>query len=113
MVAASSVNPDTHPAESLTDVLQRKLGNPETSPGFDFHSAVDQLLADVGLTVADSGGTLTFYGQDPIVPSSFRFGAMAAVGLAARSIALAALWRSRTGEGQDIHALNFLRWEAL
>jgi crotonobetainyl-CoA:carnitine CoA-transferase CaiB-like acyl-CoA transferase len=98
-----SVNPDTHPAESLTDVLQRKLRNPETSPGFDFHSAVDQLLADVGLTVADSGGKLTFYGQDPIVPSSFRFGAMAAVGLAARSIALAALWRSRTGEGQDIH----------
>ena len=28
---------------------------------------------------------------------------MAAVGLAARSVALAALWRSRTGEGQDIH----------
>jgi len=95
--------PDTHPAESLTDVLQRKLGNPETSPKFDFQSAVDQLLAEVGLTSADSGGKLTFYGQDPIVPSSFKFGAMAAVCLAARSVALAALWKSRTGEGQDIH----------
>jgi crotonobetainyl-CoA:carnitine CoA-transferase CaiB-like acyl-CoA transferase len=95
--------PDTHQAASLTDVLHKKLRNPETSPRFDFHSAVDQLLADVGLTVADSGGKLTFRGQDPIVPSSFRFGAMAAVGLAARSVALAALWKSRTGEGQDIH----------
>src|SRR5277367_5965065 len=28
---------------------------------------------------------------------------MAAVGLAARSVSLAALWRSHTGEGQDIH----------
>src|SRR6266481_4788050 len=94
---------DTHRAKSLTDMLQAKLRNPATSPEFDFHSAVDQLLADVGLTAKDSGGKLTFYGQDPIVPSSFKFGAMAAVGLAARSIALAALWKSQTGEGQDIH----------
>src|SRR5882757_1269008 len=94
---------DTLQPESLTDVLHKKLRNPETSPKFDFHGAVDQLLADVGLTAKDSGGKLTFYGQDPIVPSSFKFGAMAAVGLAARSIALAALWKSRTGEGQDIH----------
>ena len=103
MSSATMRFPDTHQAASLTDVLHKKLRNPETSPRFDFHSAVDQLLADVGLTVADSGGKLTFRGQDPIVPSSFRFGAMAAVGLAARSIALAALWKSRTGEGQDIH----------
>jgi crotonobetainyl-CoA:carnitine CoA-transferase CaiB-like acyl-CoA transferase len=88
---------------SLTDILQRKLKNPESSPKFDFHGAVDGLLADVGLTAADSGGKLTFYGRDPIVPSSFKFGAMAAVGLAAKTIALAALWKSRTGEGQDIH----------
>src|ERR1700761_4153442 len=95
--------PDSRRAESLTDVLQRKLRNPETSAAFDFHGAVDKLLADVGLTAADSGGKLTFYGQDPIVPSSFKFGAMAAVGLAAKTVALAALWKSRTGEGQDIH----------
>jgi crotonobetainyl-CoA:carnitine CoA-transferase CaiB-like acyl-CoA transferase len=93
--------PDTH--QSLTDMLQTKLPIPATSPEFDFHGAVDQVLADVGLTARDSGGKLTFYGRDPIVPSSFKFGAMAAVGLAARSVALAALWKSHTGEGQDIH----------
>jgi crotonobetainyl-CoA:carnitine CoA-transferase CaiB-like acyl-CoA transferase len=94
---------DAHQAKSLTDMLQAKLQNPATSPEFDFHSAVDQVLADVGLTAKDSGGKLTFYGQDPIVPSGFKFGSMAAVGLAARSVALAALWKSRTGEAQDIH----------
>jgi crotonobetainyl-CoA:carnitine CoA-transferase CaiB-like acyl-CoA transferase len=103
MSSATVRLPDAHQGKSLTDTLQTKLRNPETSPEFDFHSAVDQVLADVGLTVKDSGGKLSFYGQDPIVPSSFKFGAMAAVGLAARSIALAALWKSRTGEGQDIH----------
>jgi len=103
MSSASVRFPDTHQAKSLTDMLQTKLRNPGTSPEFDFHSAVDQVLADVGLTARDSGGKLTFYGRDPIVPSSFKFGAMAAVGLAAKSIALAALWKSHTGEGQDIH----------
>ena len=111
MSSATMRIPDTHQAESLTDVLQKKLRNPEISPKFDFHGAVDQVLADVGLTAKDSGGKLTFYGQDPIVPSGFKFGAMAAVGLAARSVALAALWKSRTGERQDIHVdvLRFLR----
>src|SRR5580692_1555852 len=103
MSSATVQFPDTHQAKSLTDMLQTKLRIHATSPEFDFHSAVDQVLADVGLTAADSGGKLTFYGHDPIVPSSFKFGAMAAVGLAARSVALAALWRLRTGEGQDIH----------
>jgi crotonobetainyl-CoA:carnitine CoA-transferase CaiB-like acyl-CoA transferase len=88
---------------TLTDMLETQLRTPATSPEFDFHGAVDQVLGDVGLTARDSGGKLTFYGQDPIVPSSFKFGAMAAVGLAARSVALAALWRSQTGAGQDIH----------
>jgi crotonobetainyl-CoA:carnitine CoA-transferase CaiB-like acyl-CoA transferase len=90
-------------AETLTEALESKLSNPASASDFDLHGTVNEVLKDVGLTAADSGGKLTFYGQDPIVPSSFRFGAMAAVGLAARSIALAALWRSQTGEGQDIH----------
>jgi crotonobetainyl-CoA:carnitine CoA-transferase CaiB-like acyl-CoA transferase len=103
MSSATARLPEAHQAMSLTDMLQTKLRNPTASPEFDFHSAVNQVLADVGLTAKDSGGELTFYGQDPIVPSGFKFGAMAAVGLAARSVALAALWKSRTGEGQDIH----------
>src|SRR5258707_8094058 len=102
MSSASLRFTDAHQS-SLTDALQTKLRIPVSSPEFDLHGTVDQVLADVGLTAKDSGGKLTFYGQDPIVPSGFRFGTMAAVGLAARSVALAALWKARTGEGQDIH----------
>jgi crotonobetainyl-CoA:carnitine CoA-transferase CaiB-like acyl-CoA transferase len=54
------------------------------------------------MSTTDSGGTLTFYGRDPIIPSPFRFGTMAAIGLAAKAVAISALWRDRTGQGQDI-----------
>ena len=89
--------------DTLTETLRSKLSNPVTSPQFDLYASVNEVLKDVGLTAADSGGKVTFYGQDPIIPSPHRFGAVAAVGLAAKTIAVAALWRSRTGEGQDIH----------
>src|SRR4029077_746941 len=87
---------------SLTEKLETKLANPATSPEFDLHQTTNEILADVGMSNTDSGGKLSFYGQDPILPSPIRFGAMAAAALAARSVALAALWRTRTEEGQDI-----------
>jgi CoA-transferase family III len=88
--------------DGLTEVLKAKLNNPELSPEFDLDASTNEVLKSVGLTTADSGGKLTFYGRDPILPSSLRFGTMAAIGLAARSVAVAALWRQANGEGQDI-----------
>jgi hypothetical protein len=87
----------------LTAALESKLKNPVSSPEFDLLANTNDVLGDVGLTAADSGGRLSFYGRDPIISSPHRFGAMAAIGLAAKSVAAAALWRARTGEGQDIH----------
>jgi len=86
----------------LTETLKDKLSHPATSPDFDLKKGVNEVLADVGLTSDDCGGELSFYGSDPILPSPLRFGTMAAAGLAARSVAAAALWRQATGEGQDI-----------
>jgi hypothetical protein len=88
--------------DELTEALKSKLNNPELSPEFDLHVGTNEVLKGVGLTTADSGGKLTFYGRDPILQSRRRFGTMAAIGLAARSVAVAALWRQATGEGQDI-----------
>lgn len=88
--------------DRLTETLTDKLSYPATSPDFDFREGVNQVLADIAMTANDSGGELSFYGQDPILPSPVRFGTMAALGLAARSVALAALWRQTTGEGQNI-----------
>jgi crotonobetainyl-CoA:carnitine CoA-transferase CaiB-like acyl-CoA transferase len=89
-------------SDRLTEALKEKLSHPATSPDFDLHEGVNEVLADIGMTIEDSGGELTFYGSDPILPSPVRFGTMAAVGLAARSVALAALWKEATGQGQDI-----------
>ena len=89
-------------SDPLTETLKEKLHHPATSPDFDLHEGVNEVLADIGMTTADSGGELTFYGSDPILPSPIRFGTMAAIGLAARGVALAALWEEATGEGQDI-----------
>jgi len=88
--------------DQLTEALEEKLSDPATSPDFDLHAGTNDVLKDIGLTTADSGGELTFCGSDPILPSSIRFGTMAAIGLAARSVALAALWKQTTGDGQDI-----------
>ena len=99
--AARSVetNGSTDP---LTKALEYQLSHPATSSDFDLHRGVNEVLADVGMTTADSGGKLSFYGADPIIPSPHRFGTMAALGLAAKAVGVAALWRDRTGEGQDI-----------
>jgi crotonobetainyl-CoA:carnitine CoA-transferase CaiB-like acyl-CoA transferase len=96
-VATEKPQPDL-----LTETLLSKLGNPERSSDIDLHAATNQVLKDVEMSTADSGGKVTFYGRDPIIPSRLRFGAMAAIGLAAKATAVAALWRSQTGEGQDI-----------
>jgi crotonobetainyl-CoA:carnitine CoA-transferase CaiB-like acyl-CoA transferase len=103
MSSASAVNEETQTSSLLTESIVDRLNSPATSPDFDFHEGVNQVLADVGMTAEDSGGQLTFYGQDPIVPSRIRFATMAAIGLAAKTIAAAAVWRDRTGDGQDIH----------
>src|SRR5215468_10750441 len=85
-----------------TETIQSKLANPEHSADFDLHGGVNDVLKDVGMSSADNGGNLTFYGRDPIIPSPHRFGTMAAIGLAAKAVSVAALWRHRTGEEQDI-----------
>jgi crotonobetainyl-CoA:carnitine CoA-transferase CaiB-like acyl-CoA transferase len=88
--------------DRLTDALTRSLAHPATSAEYDLHQGVDHVLADVGMNWKDCGGALSFQGQDPILPSAIRFGSMAAIGLAAKAVAAAAIWQQRTGEGQDI-----------
>jgi crotonobetainyl-CoA:carnitine CoA-transferase CaiB-like acyl-CoA transferase len=86
----------------LTEKIQAGLDNPARNSDFDLPTAVDDVLRYVGMSAADSGGKLSFYGRDPIIPSRLRFGSLAAIGLAAKAVAVAALWRDRTGEDQDI-----------
>src|SRR5438874_12004715 len=105
MSTASITEPSSETSaatDRLTESLEQKLSRPATSPDIDLHQCVNDVLADIDMTTDDSGGKLSFYGRDPILPSPVRFGSMAAIGLAARSVALAALWKEATGKGQDI-----------
>ncbi len=69
MKTVSAAKEETQTRDRLTETIVDKLNNPSTSSDFDFHEGVNQVLADIGMSAADSGGQLTFYGQDPIVPS--------------------------------------------
>jgi hypothetical protein len=88
---------------NLTETLKSNLNNPVSSTEFDLHAALEEVLGGAGLTASDCGGKITFYGKDPIVPSPVRYGTMSAVSLAAKAVAAAAIWKFRSGEGQDIH----------
>lgn len=89
--------------ESLTRQLEHNLAHRETGSQFDLLGETEALLASIGASSEESGGRLSFYGADPIVPSVVRFGAMSAVSLAAKSLQIASIWRMRTGQAQDIH----------
>ena len=87
----------------LTRRLEHNLANRLTDNVFDLAAETEAVLNGVGATSSESGGRLSFYGQDPIVPSVVRFGAMSAVTLAAKALQIASIWRLRTGRAQDIH----------
>jgi crotonobetainyl-CoA:carnitine CoA-transferase CaiB-like acyl-CoA transferase len=87
---------------SLSDTLKQSIATPLTSDDFDFAARVNDVLSTVGLSTADSGGAISFYGKDPLIPSVLRFASAAAVTLAAKAVAASAIWQDRGGTEQDI-----------
>ncbi len=88
---------------SLAEAVRAAVAAPATdAAGFDVHAALAGVLAGIGESPADAGGEIVFRGADPIVPSTLRLGAAAAIGLAAKSVAIAKLARMRGLPGQDI-----------
>jgi crotonobetainyl-CoA:carnitine CoA-transferase CaiB-like acyl-CoA transferase len=87
---------------NFTQRLEHNLANRTTDSAFDLAGETEAVLNSVGANSSESGGQLSFYGQDPIVPSVVRFGAMSAVALAAKALQIASIWRLRTGRSQDI-----------
>ncbi|MEV7597332.1 CoA transferase [Kitasatospora sp. NPDC089797] len=88
---------------SLTEKITRAIAAPATDDTFDVHAETVEVLAGLGLRPQDTGGTITFEGADPVVPSTLRLGAASGIALVAKSAAVAALWRDRTGRGQSVH----------
>ena len=87
----------------LTQQIRYSVNNPLTATDFDFSAVLDDVLSTVGLSVADAGGKVRFYGgADPLIASPFRFASAAAVALVAKGVAASAVWRERGGGDQDI-----------
>lgn len=73
------------------------------APPWAQQSAVlDSLLSTIGVSRADTGGEIRIGGVDPVVSSRHRLGGATAVALAAQGAAVAAIWKQRTGRGQDV-----------
>jgi hypothetical protein len=87
----------------LADRIRYALANPLTDDrAIDPMRELADLLREVGLEPKASGGAVTFTGRDPIISSPLPFATMAAVALMAKAVSVAALWRFRGGQGQDL-----------
>ena len=89
--------------EALTQALRANLAHRKTDSDVDLQGQTEAVLNLVGAQSAESGGRLTFYGKDPVLPTIVPFASMSAIGLAAKSVQVASIWRFRTGQRQDIH----------
>jgi crotonobetainyl-CoA:carnitine CoA-transferase CaiB-like acyl-CoA transferase len=61
-----------------------------------------RLLAQMGVLPEEIAGKIAIAGADPVVASPHHLGAAAAAALAAQGAAVAAIWKMRTGRGQDV-----------
>lgn len=88
---------------TITVRIKQSLANPITSDGkIDPRAELTEVLSVAGLTPAGSGGKVDFVGRDPIISSPWPLATMAGVALMAKAVAVADIWRTRTGEGQDL-----------
>src|ERR1700761_4475283 len=74
----------------------------DTKQKFDANAALEDLLADVGLSIGDAGGRITFVGEDPIIGARHRLAAAIGIPMMGNAVAAATMHRLRGGPGQDL-----------
>jgi crotonobetainyl-CoA:carnitine CoA-transferase CaiB-like acyl-CoA transferase len=72
------------------------------SGSFDINAEFSSVMHELGLSPEDTGGSITFIGEDPIFPTKHRLGACIAIPIMAGAAGIADIWRQRTGRGQDL-----------
>ena len=60
----------------------------KVSAGFDINAEFRSVMKELGLSPEDTGGTITFVGEDPIFPSVHRLGACIGIPLMAGAAAV-------------------------
>ena len=94
-------------AKNVKDVEQQKItGNTsdtaKVSAAFDINAEFRSVMHELGLFTEDTGGDITFVGEDPIFPTVHRLGACIGIPIMAGAAGIANIWRQRTGRGQDL-----------
>jgi crotonobetainyl-CoA:carnitine CoA-transferase CaiB-like acyl-CoA transferase len=64
--------------------------------------ALGRLIEPLGLTLDDVGGSVNIVGSDPLFPSCVRLGEAFSIAAMAAAVGAAAIWRERTGNGQNL-----------
>ncbi len=86
------------PQDTGTSVPAPEPGRPDFNP----LPALDDLLAEVGVSRASAVASVSFTGQDPIVPAAHRLGACIGIPVMAAAVAAAAVHRQRGGPAQEL-----------
>ena len=83
--------------------MNLKNASKETlSEEFDIHGALEELLNSIDLSSRDAGGNIEILGADPIFQSRYRIAACIAIPMMGAAVGAAAVWRMRTGRGQNL-----------
>jgi crotonobetainyl-CoA:carnitine CoA-transferase CaiB-like acyl-CoA transferase len=88
---------------NLEDSIRLNLQNRKKKNDIDLHAETEAILNDIGASLTENEGKLTFYGKDPVIPSVLPYGSFSAIALAAKASQIASIWKMKTGESQDIH----------
>src|SRR3954468_18847988 len=78
------------------------LDTPKVSKGFDINAEFRSVMHELGLSAEDTGGEITFVGDDPIVPSVHRLGACIGIPIMGGAAGIAGILRQRSGNGQEL-----------
>ncbi len=80
-------------------MIERKYDDPKA---FAIDSAFADLLKVVALDPQETGGAIIFTGEDPVLPSKHKLGAIMALGMMGAAAATQILYKMRGGSGQDL-----------
>jgi crotonobetainyl-CoA:carnitine CoA-transferase CaiB-like acyl-CoA transferase len=69
---------------------------------FDIDAELSKVLMPLGIDPKETGGKVTFAGEDPILPSRHRLGAIVAMAMMAPAVATQVFHRMRGGAAQDL-----------
>jgi crotonobetainyl-CoA:carnitine CoA-transferase CaiB-like acyl-CoA transferase len=86
--------------DKILFALQNRIDLKEKD--IDINQEFKELIKNFDLYIEDTGGSVNFIGKDPVMPSTIKFASATALALAAKAAVMAAIWKQRTGEGQDI-----------